>query len=123
MRICSFLPAATEILFSLNLGEQIAGVTHECDYPPEARHKPVVVRSAIDAKRSTSSDIDSAVREAVASGKGLYAIDAAALATAAPDIIVTQALSPRSAARGRCGTSRPNHSSGTVFLASACRCS
>lgn len=91
-RICSFLPAATEILFALGLGDHIVGVTHECDYPPEAKTKPVVVHGGIDVNGANSSEIDRQVREAVASGKGLYHIDAAALATASPDIILTQAL-------------------------------
>ncbi len=92
MRICSFLPAATEILFALGLGDQIVGVTHECDYPPEAKDRSVVVHGRINVNDTTSAGIDRQVREAVASGQGLYRLDAAALATAAPDIIVTQAL-------------------------------
>ena len=43
MRICSLLPGATEIAFALGLGKQIVGVTHECDYPPDAQQKPVMV--------------------------------------------------------------------------------
>ena len=35
LRIASFLPAATEMLFSLGLGDLVCGITHECDYPPE----------------------------------------------------------------------------------------
>ena len=58
MRICSLLPGATEILFALGLRDQVVGVTHECDYPPEARQKPVVVCSAIDPRRLSSSEID-----------------------------------------------------------------
>lgn len=45
MKICSFLPSATEILYALGLGDSICGVTFECDYPAEARTKPVVVYS------------------------------------------------------------------------------
>jgi iron complex transport system substrate-binding protein len=92
MRICSFLPGATEILFSLGLGDQIVGVTHECDYPPEAKNKPVIVRCRIDANGATGLEIDRQVREALARGQSLYTIDAVALAKAAPDIILTQAL-------------------------------
>jgi len=43
MRICSFLPSATEILCALGLEDAICGITYECDYPPEVRSKPVVV--------------------------------------------------------------------------------
>ena len=45
MRICSFLPSATEIVHALGLQDQLYGVTFECDHPPEARTKPIVVRS------------------------------------------------------------------------------
>ena len=92
MRICSLLPGATEIAFALGLGEQIVGVTHECDYPPDAQQKPVVVRSAIDAKRMTAGEIDRKVGELLQAGKGLYRIDEQALIAANPDIILTQGL-------------------------------
>ena len=75
MRICSLLPGATEIAFGLGLGDQIVGVTHECDYPPEAQQKQVVVRSAFDARRMSSVEIDSKVAELLQAGKGLYRID------------------------------------------------
>lgn len=92
MRICSFLPGATEIAFALGLGDQLVGVTHECDYPPAARCKPVIVHSTLHLDRASSLEIDNHVRAAVANGKGLYAIDAEALARAAPALILTQAL-------------------------------
>lgn len=38
-RIISLAPSNTEILFALNLGERIAGVTEYCDYPQEANNK------------------------------------------------------------------------------------
>jgi iron complex transport system substrate-binding protein len=92
MRICSFLPGATEIVFGLGLGDQIVGVTHECDYPLAAKNKPVIVRSRIDTSGATGLEIDRQVRETLSGGKGLYTIDAGALAKAAPDVILTQAL-------------------------------
>jgi len=92
MRICSLLPGATEIAFALGLGEQIVGVTHECDYPPDAQQKPVMVHSAIDAQRMSGSEIDRMVGELLAAGKGLYHIDEAALLAANPDVILTQGL-------------------------------
>jgi iron complex transport system substrate-binding protein len=92
MRICSLLPGATETLFRLGLGDQIVGVTHECDYPPEAKLKPVVVRSAIDSKRLTSSEIDRAVEAVLQGGNALYTLDQQALRDAAPDLILTQGL-------------------------------
>jgi iron complex transport system substrate-binding protein len=92
MRICSLLPAATEIAFALGLGDAVVGVTHECDYPPQAKKKPVVVTSVIDAARMTSGEIDRKVGEALQTGKGLYSIDEAAFIDSAPDLILTQGL-------------------------------
>ncbi len=92
MRICSLLPGATEIAFALGLEDQIVGVTHECDYPPEARQKPVVVKSAIDSQRMSAAEIDRKVSELLQAGTGLYHIDKQALIAADPDIILTQGL-------------------------------
>ncbi len=92
MRICSLLPGATEIAFALGLGDQIVGVTHECDYPPEATRKSILVHSAIDPARMSAGEIDSMVVELLQTGKGLYHIDGAALRAADPDVILTQGL-------------------------------
>jgi iron complex transport system substrate-binding protein len=92
MRICSFLPGATEIVYLLGLGDQLVGVTHECDYPPEAQYKPVVVHSAVDAKSLSSREIDAKVAELLQAGKGLYIIDERAFLQAAPDVVLTQGL-------------------------------
>jgi iron complex transport system substrate-binding protein len=92
MRICSLLPGATEIAFALGLGDQLVGVTHECDYPAEAKQKPVVVRSAIDTYRLSGQEIDRKVSELLKTGKGLYQIDDEAFAKSAADLILTQGL-------------------------------
>jgi iron complex transport system substrate-binding protein len=92
MRVCSLLPAATEIAFALGLGDDVVGVTHECDYPAEARQKPIVVRSLIDSNRMTSREIDQWVSERTRSNQGLYRIDEERLCEAAPDVILTQGL-------------------------------
>src|SRR5262245_10361456 len=92
MRICSLLPGATEIAYALGLGDQVVGVTHECDFPPEAKYKPVVVRSPIDPHRMTSKEIDGKVVELLQAGKGLYTIDEQAFVAADPDTILTQGL-------------------------------
>lgn len=92
MRICSLLPGATEIAFALGLGDDVVGVTHECDYPAEARKKPVVVRSLIDSHRMTSLEIDRWVSERLRTNKSLYVIDEKRLREAAPDVILTQGL-------------------------------
>ena len=92
MRVCSLLPGATEIAFALGLGDDVVGVTHECDYPAEARQKPVVVRSLIDSNRMTSLEIDQWVSERTRRNQGLYMIDEKRLREAAPDVILTQGL-------------------------------
>jgi iron complex transport system substrate-binding protein len=91
MPICSFLPSATEILFALGVGEQVAAVTFECDYPPEAVGKPVVVHAAMQSGL-TPRQIDDAVRQAAASGGSLYFVDWPLLESLAPDLIVAQDL-------------------------------
>lgn len=92
MRICSLLPGATEIAFALGLGDQIVGVTHECDYPPDAKLKTVMVHSSIDPARMSAGEIDRKVGELLQAGKGLYHIDVEALRAADPDVIITQGL-------------------------------
>ena len=90
-RIVSFLPAATEMIYALGLGDRLAGVTHECDYPPEARHKPVVVSSVLP-DGLTQHEIDEAVSARLKNGQSLYEADAEALTRIAPDLIITQDL-------------------------------
>lgn len=92
MRICSLLPGATEVVFALGLGDQVVGVTHECDFPPEAQYKPIVVHSNIDTKRMSSGEIDRQVGATLEGGQGLYRLDYEALVEAAPDLILTQGL-------------------------------
>jgi iron complex transport system substrate-binding protein len=91
MRIVSLLPSATEILFALGLDQQIVGVSHECDFPPAARSKTVVIHSRIP-KDASPSEIDRWVREFSARGESVYAVDAEALRSLSPDLIVTQDL-------------------------------
>jgi iron complex transport system substrate-binding protein len=92
MRIVSLLPSATEMLYALGLGDQVVGVTHECDFPPEARAKPHLTRSRLSAGMA-SREIDAAVSSEIGSpAHSLYTIDRALLADLAPDLVVTQAL-------------------------------
>lgn len=92
MRIVSFLPSATEMVHALGLGDQLVGVTHECDYPPEVRDKPVVVRSAIETKSLSPQQIDEAVSRALRADRSLYTVDEVLLKELAPDLILTQDL-------------------------------
>jgi iron complex transport system substrate-binding protein len=91
MRIVSLLPSATEILYALGLGDSVVGVTHECDYPPEAAKKPSLIRPRVDP-HAPPAEIDRQVRELVQRGESIYAVDAELLASLAPDLIVTQDL-------------------------------
>jgi iron complex transport system substrate-binding protein len=91
MRIVSLLPSATEILFALGLDPEIVGVSHECDFPPRARTKPVVIHSRMPHDASPA-EIDALVREYVHRGESLYAVDAGVLEALAPDLIITQDL-------------------------------
>jgi iron complex transport system substrate-binding protein len=90
-RIVSFLPSATEMVFALGLGDQLAGVTHECDYPPEAKNKPIIVRSVLE-QGLTQREIDDAVSERLQNGVSLYEPDEQALLRIEPDLILTQNL-------------------------------
>src|SRR5260370_36306377 len=66
MRIVSLLPSATEILFALGLDREIVGVSHECDFPPQASAKPVVIHSRLPHDASPA-EVDGLVREYVRS--------------------------------------------------------
>jgi iron complex transport system substrate-binding protein len=92
MRIVSFLPSATEMVYALGLDEQLVGVTHECDYPPQAKNKPVVVRNVLPVETMTQAEIDRAVAERMHNGDSLYQIDEALLRKLSPDLILTQNL-------------------------------
>lgn len=91
MRIVSLLPSATEIVGALGLGEHLVGVTHECDYPPEACELPEVTITRVPEDAS-SAEIDQLVNERRGADKALYSLDRAKLDELQPDLIVTQAL-------------------------------
>lgn len=92
MRICSLVPAATEVLFALGLGDQVVGVTHECDWPPEAAAKPVVTASLIQTGDLSSAEIDRVVAETASDGRPLYAIEEERWAEVNADVVVMQEL-------------------------------
>lgn len=96
MRIVSLLPSATEIVYALDLGEQLVGVTHECDFPPDALTKPQLTRSVITAERrdgeTLARAIDREVRQSIHAAHSLYGIHATMLAQLQPDLIITQEL-------------------------------
>src|SRR6201991_4747318 len=91
MRIASLVPSSTEMLFALGLGDQVVGVTHECDFPPAAAALPRLTATEMPQGLS-AGEIDAAVKAIVGEGKALYSLDEERLAELAPDLIVTQAV-------------------------------
>src|SRR2546430_7174385 len=92
MRICSFLPSATEMIAELGFIDSLVGVSEECRWPPEVIGKPIVTAARIDPSKMSSSEIDEAVRASVREGRSLYMVDAELIEAVAPDLIVTQDL-------------------------------
>ena len=93
MKIASLLPSATEIVYALGLGDDLVGVTDECDYPADAVTKPVISRSALPQGRiQTPREIDEAVRAKVGQNGQLYVLDTDLLRREQPDVILTQDL-------------------------------
>ncbi len=92
MKLVSFLPSATEILYELEVGDQVLAVTHECNYPTEAKAKPRVIHSSFDPQKMSSQEIDNKVMELVDAGKDIYILDEQVLKKANPDLIVAQGI-------------------------------
>jgi iron complex transport system substrate-binding protein len=92
MRLVSLLPSATEIVYALGLGDDLVGVTFECDEPAAARLDKAVVVGGRDTSGMTPREIDDYVRAAMAAGDDLYTLRAQALAGLAPELILTQDL-------------------------------
>ena len=76
----------------LGLQDSLVGITHECDFPEDAKRKPVLVDCALDLSRLSSKEIDRAVAERIGSGQSLYRVHERRLIEARPDLIVTQNL-------------------------------
>ena len=91
MRIVSLIPSATEILFAVGAGDDVVGVTFECDHPAEARDRRVVSTSAMP-EGLTPREIDDFVAAAMTAGEDLYRLDAGALTDLDADLVVTQDL-------------------------------
>jgi iron complex transport system substrate-binding protein len=93
MKIVSLLPSATEIVYALGLGEQLRGVSFECDYPQPARAVPVVSGTALPTDGSLSApEIDAAVSARVATGGSIYTLDDEQIRAIDPDLILAQDL-------------------------------
>src|SRR5215472_12700167 len=92
MRLVSLLPSATEIVYALGLGDQLAGVSFECDEPASARVEKTVVVGGLDTRGMTPREIDDYVRGRLDAGGDLYTLHERALAGLQPDLILTQDL-------------------------------
>jgi iron complex transport system substrate-binding protein len=92
MKIVSLLASATEIVAVLGLEDQLVGISHECDYPPEILDRPRVSRPRFDPRGLDSAGIDAAVKGAVAAYGSVYALDTDLLRALQPDLILTQAV-------------------------------
>ena len=92
MRIASLLPSATEIAFFVGAGEDVVGVSHECDYPPRAVGLPVLTRPALETQAMSQADIDAAISALLRDGGSTYGIDVPLLRSLNVDLILTQAL-------------------------------
>jgi iron complex transport system substrate-binding protein len=90
MKIVSLLPAATEIVAALGLGDRLVGRSHECDFPPGVEALPALTRARVDSGLP-SAELDEAVRGLYANRLPIYVLDTAGLAGLAPDVVVTQA--------------------------------
>lgn len=89
MKACSFLPAATQMIYDMGLSHLLEGVTFECPVPAR-EEKLKVVRCVLEGKNYSSSEIDKIFSASKAQGKSLYYVDEEALATIQPNIIFTQ---------------------------------
>jgi len=92
VRIVSLLPSATEIVYTLGLGDSLTGVSHECDFPADVASKPRIIEPSIDVRDLSSDEIDELVRTCSRRGRKLYRVDAEALRRADPDVVITQEL-------------------------------
>jgi iron complex transport system substrate-binding protein len=89
MIACSFLPAATQMIYDMGLQQYLHGVTFEC--PIQAlTEKQKIVRCVLEGKQYSSIEIDKIFSASKAQGKSLYYVDEEALQSVSPDIIFTQ---------------------------------
>jgi iron complex transport system substrate-binding protein len=89
-RIVSFLPSATELLYELGVKDKIFGVTHECNYPEDAKSKPRVISSVFDPNLISSKEIDEKIVELARIGQDIYKLNETTLLEANPDLIISQ---------------------------------
>jgi len=91
-RIVSFLPSATELIYELGEQERIFGVTHECDFPKDARTKPRVIESVFEPEKMSSKEINEKILDLVTNGNEIYELQVNNLKKANPDLIISQEI-------------------------------
>ncbi len=91
-KIVSFLPSATEIIYLLGSQDVLLGVTHQCNYPPDAKQKPQVIKSVFDSDSMTSSQIEEKIQELSKLQNDIFLINYALLKKIEPDLIISQGL-------------------------------
>ncbi|MGC1264075.1 MAG: cobalamin-binding protein [Nitrososphaeraceae archaeon] len=91
-RIVSFLPSATEILYLLGSQDQLFGVSHQCNFPPQAKNKPQVIKPVFDSESMTSMEIEEKIQELTRLQKDYFIIDFELLKEIRPDLIISQGL-------------------------------
>jgi len=89
-RIVTFLPSATELIYSLGADDKLFGVTHECNYPSNAKTKPRVINSVFDPASMSSKQIDDKICQLMTDGKEIYSLNRENLLNAKPDLIISQ---------------------------------
>ena len=89
-RIVTFLPSATELIYSLGAEDRLFGVTHECNYPSGAKTKPRVINSVFDPASMSSKQIDDKICQLMSEGKEIYSLNKENLLSAKPDLIISQ---------------------------------
>lgn len=92
MRIVSFLPSATDIIWELGLLDSLVGVSEDCNWPAQVKEKPLVARTRIDVAGLSAAEIDRLVSASAAEAHSLYAVDAELMAQLQPDLVITQDL-------------------------------
>jgi iron complex transport system substrate-binding protein len=91
-RIVSFLPSATEIIYLLGSQDILLGVTHQCNYPNEAKNKPQVIKSAFNSESMTSLQIEEKIQELSRLQNDVFLINYELLKKIQPDLIISQGL-------------------------------
>jgi iron complex transport system substrate-binding protein len=89
-RIVTFLPSATELIYSLGADDKLFGVTHECNYPSGAKTKPRVINSVFEPALMSSKQIDDKICQLMTEGKDIYNLNKENLLNAKPDLIISQ---------------------------------